>query len=161
MLRQRVGSVLVFHNNVMHGSEGFERGQSDMPACLPASCMLSLPFSKYVSALTLPACPPAYMRAQLMIYIILVCHIERHVRWSIDLRYGPASQPFDWHGNPDWLEEWPPFVARVDDPLDEPAAAAAAAAADASGSDEKLQVTPWEEWERKWQTPRHTSGPRL
>jgi len=73
MLRQRVGSVLVFHNNVMHGSEGFERGQSDMPACLPASCMLSLPFSKCVSALTLPACPPAYMRAQLMIYIILVC----------------------------------------------------------------------------------------
>jgi len=25
---QRVGSVLVFHNNVMHGSEGFDRGQS-------------------------------------------------------------------------------------------------------------------------------------
>jgi hypothetical protein len=65
---------------------------------------------------------------------------ERHVRWSIDLRYGPKSQPFDWHGNPDWVEEWPPFTARV------------------GGN---AEITSWEEWQAKWQTPRHKSAARL
>ena len=65
---------------------------------------------------------------------------ERHVRWSIDLRYGPAAQPFDWHGDREWAEEWPPFIAR---------------------SDEPGKVTPWEEWEMMWRTPRHRAAPRL
>eukprot|EP01052_Picozoa_sp_SAG31_P035899 SAG31_NODE_4395_length_3271_cov_3.996217_3_plen_249_part_00 len=108
----RVGSVLFFHNNVLHGSEGFTR--------------------------------------------------DRHVRWSIDLRYGPADQvtplpiteslsallrltnvpllqPFDWHGNTRWIEEWPPFLSRSS----------------------TSPITPWEEWEKRWKTPRHMSAPKL
>ena len=86
----RVGDVLVFHHNTMHGSEGFSR--------------------------------------------------EDHVRWSIDLRYGPTAQPFDWHGNTEWEAEWPPFVARSALPE---------------------RVTPWPEWEAKWRTPRHQAAPKL
>jgi hypothetical protein len=58
---------------------------------------------------------------------------ERHVRWSIDLRYGPAGQPFDWHGDPFWLEKWPPFRARAANP------------------DECVDT--WEQWEARWRNP--------
>ena len=49
-----------------------------------------------------------------------------HIRWSIDLRYSAADQPFDW-ARPDFKEIFPCFTA--------------------SGSG----VQSWEEWSGMWQ----------
>lgn len=52
------------------------------------------------------------------------------VRWSIDLRYSPAGQPFDWHKMGDEFNvHYPCFVAASPDPA---------------------QVDGWEEWQARW-----------
>jgi hypothetical protein len=52
------------------------------------------------------------------------------VRWSIDLRYSPAGQPFDWHKmGEEFNVHYPCFVAASPDPA---------------------QVASWEEWEARW-----------
>ena len=53
------------------------------------------------------------------------------VRWSIDLRYSPAGQPFDWHQMGDEFDvHYPCFVAASPDPA---------------------RVQSWEEWQASWE----------
>lgn len=53
------------------------------------------------------------------------------VRWSIDLRYSPAGQAFDWHKMGDEFNvHYPCFVAASPDPA---------------------QVESWEQWQARWQ----------
>lgn len=46
------------------------------------------------------------------------------IRWSIDLRFSPADQPYTWHGNPNYDKICPCFVARS----------------------KMKPITPWEDW---------------
>ncbi|RAP78415.1 phytanoyl-CoA dioxygenase family protein [Paenibacillus montanisoli] len=47
-------------------------------------------------------------------------NLSEHVRWSIDLRYSPANQPFSWHIDPDFGKRFPNLIVkRPSDPSKE------------------------------------------